>query len=185
MGFFTKRLSTKTLAQELESRGCSCDISSGSNVYSLGLPFGQFTKKSAMGLSAWFSATNLISNSIGILPIYEKQLKENAKSIVESSAIAALFYSTRLTKFNLMKKIVIDVIMKGNAFIYIKRNGQGLPVKLVYLQPGKVSIQYNDLEDKLTYLVSSTKDVKKVVQPEDMLHFLMYSNDGVNTKVNA
>ena len=52
MGFFTKRLSTKTLAQELESRGCFCDTSSGTNVYSLGLSFGQFTKKSAMGLSA-------------------------------------------------------------------------------------------------------------------------------------
>ena len=51
MSFLLKRFKTNTLRQELEARNCSCDTS---NNISASLLFGGYTKKNAIGLSAFF-----------------------------------------------------------------------------------------------------------------------------------
>ena len=178
MSFLLKRFKTKTLRQELEARNCSCDTSSN---ISASLLFGGYTKKNAIGLSAFFSATNLISNSIALMPVSENQLNDNKRTIVENSNITPLFYNMFLTKFNVFKKIVEDVILKGNAYLYINRDEAGHPKSLTYLRPSQVAIQYNELTQDLYYLVtSSNKVTKKKILDKDMCHFVMHSNDGVN-----
>ena len=178
MSFLLRRFKTKTLRQELEARNCSCDTS---NNISTSLLFGGYTKKNAIGLSAFFSATNLISNSIALLPVSENQLNDNKRTVVENSNITPLFYNMFLTKFNVFKKIVEDVILKGNAYLYINRDEAGHPKSLTYLRPSQVAIQYNELTQDLYYLVtSSNKVTKKKILDKDMCHFVMHSNDGVN-----
>ena len=178
MSFLLKRFKTKTLRQELEARNCSCDTS---NNISASLLFGGYTKKNAIGLSAFFSATNLISNSIALMPVSENQLNDNKRTVVENSNITPLFYNMFLTKFNVFKKIVEDVILKGNAYLYINRDEAGHPKALTYLRPSQVAIQYNELTQDLYYLVtSSNKVTKKKILDKDMCHFVMHSNDGVN-----
>lgn len=178
MSFLLRRFKTKTLRQELESRNCSCDTSSN---ISTSLLFGGYTKKNAIGLSAFFSATNLISNSIALMPVSENQLNDNKRTVVENSNITPLFYNMFLTKFNVFKKIVEDVILKGNAYLYINRDEAGHPKSLTYLRPSQVAIQYNELTQDLYYLVtSSNKVTKKKILDKDMCHFVMHSNDGVN-----
>ena len=178
MSFLLRRFKTKTLRQELESRNCSCDTSSN---ISTSLLFGGYTKKNAIGLSAFFAATNLISNSIALMPISENQLNDNKRTVVENSNITPLFYNMFLTKFNVLKKIVEDVILKGNAYLYITRDEAGHPKSLTYLRPSQVAIQYNELTQDLYYLVtSSNKVAKKKILDKDMCHFVMHSNDGVN-----
>ena len=178
MSFLLKRFKTKTLRQELEARNCSCDTS---NNISTSLLFGGYTKKNAIGLSAFFAATNLISNSIALMPISENQLNDNKRTVVENSNITPLFYNMFLTKFNVFKKIVEDVILKGNAYLYINRDEAGHPKSLTYLRPSQVAIQYNELTQDLYYLVtSSNKVTKKKILDKDMCHFVMHSNDGVN-----
>ena len=178
MSFLLKRFKTKTLRQELEARNCSCDTS---NNISASLLFGGYTKKNAIGLSAFFSATNLISNSIALMPVSENQLNDNKRTVVENSNITPLFYNMFLTKFNVFKKIVEDVILKGNAYLYINRDEAGHPKSLIYLRPSQVAIQYNELTQDLYYLVtSSNKVTKKKILDKDMCHFVMHSNDGVN-----
>ena len=178
MSFLLRRFKTKTLRQELEARNCSCDTS---NNISASLLFGGYTKKNAIGLSAFFSATNLISNSIALMPVSENQLNDNKRTVVENSNITPLFYNMFLTKFNVFKKIVEDVILKGNAYLYINRDEAGHPKSLTYLRPSQVAIQYNELTQDLYYLVtSSNKVTKKKILDKDMCHFVMHSNDGVN-----
>lgn len=178
MSFLLRRFKTKTLRQELESRNCSYDTSSN---ISTSLLFGGYTKKNAIGLSAFFAATNLISNSIALMPISENQLNDNKRTVVENSNITPLFYNMFLTKFNVLKKIVEDVILKGNAYLYITRDEAGHPKSLTYLRPSQVAIQYNELTQDLYYLVTSSNKVsKKKILDKDMCHFVMHSNDGVN-----
>ena len=178
MSFLLRRFKTKTLRQELESRNCSCDTSSN---ISTSLLFGGYTKKNAIGLSAFFAAINLISNSIALIPVSENQLNDNKRTVVENSNITPLFYNMFLTKFNVFKKIVEDVILKGNGYLYINRDEAGHPKALTYLRPSQVSIQYNELTQDLYYLVtSSNKVTKKKILDRDMCHFVMHSNDGVN-----
>lgn len=178
MSFLLKRFKTKTLRQELEARGCNDNTS---NNISASLLFGGYTKKNAIGLSAFFAATNLISNSIALLPVSENQLSDNKRTVVENSSITPLFYNMFLTKFNVFKKIVEDVILTGNGYLYINRDEAGHPKGLTYLRPSQVSIQYTELTQDLYYLVtSSNKVTKKKISDKDMCHFVMHSNDGVN-----
>ena len=178
MSFLLKRFKTKTLRQELEARNCSCDTS---NNISTSLLFGGYRKKNAIGLSSFFSATNLISNSIALMPVSENQLNDNKRTVVENSNITPLFYNMFLTKFNVFKKIVEDVILKGNGYLYINRDEAGHPKSLTYLRPSQLAIQYNELTQDLYYLVtSSNKVTKKKILDKDMCHFVMHSNDGVN-----
>lgn len=178
MSFLLKRFNTKTLREELESRNCGCDTS---NNISASLLFGGYTKKNAIGLSAFFAATNLISNSIALMPVSENQYADNKKTVVDNSTITPLFYNMFLTKFNVFKKIVEDIILYGNGYLYINRDQSNHPKSLVYLRPSQVSIQYNELAQDLYYLVtSSNKVTKKKILDKDMCHFVMHSNDGVN-----
>ena len=185
LNFFNKDVKRtvehKTLAQELqqsETQKRSCDCGCSSN-WSDGLLFGQYGKKTASGLSAWFAAVNLISNAIAQAPIYVKERAENKNTIVEDHYIIDLFNDMRMNRFIVFKQLINDIIYKGNAYLYIKRTN-GKPSKLIYLQPSQVSIVYNQLDDDLKYLVSSNKNVKRTVMPDDILHFYMWSRDGVN-----
>ncbi len=171
----------KTLAQELqksESQERSCDCGCSTH-WSDSLLFGQFSKKTASGLSAWFAACNLISNAIAQAPIYVKERAENKNTIVEDHYVIDLFNDMRISRFIVFKQLINDIIYKGNAYLYIKRTN-GKPSKLIYLQPSQVSIVYNQLDDDLKYLVTSNKNVKRTVLPDDILHFYMWSRDGVN-----
>lgn len=187
LNFFNKDVKRtvehKTLAQELqqsETQKRSCDCGCGCNSHwSDSLLFGQFSKKTASGLSAWFAAVNLISNAIAQAPIYVKERAENKNTIVEDHYIIDLFNDMRMNRFIVFKQLINDIIYKGNAYLYIKRTN-GKPSKLIYLQPSQVSIVYNQLDDDLKYLVSSNKNVKRTVLPDDILHFYMWSRDGVN-----
>lgn len=147
---------------------------------SVTLPFYSYSNKNAIGLSAFFAATNLISNSIAMMPIHERQVIDNKSNIIESSSIANLFYNMRMTKFNVFKKLVEDIIVKGNGYMYIKKTN-GIPTSLVYLRPPQVTINWNEVQDVVTYTVSTSDSVPKRIIPEsDMLHFIMHTNDGVN-----
>lgn len=161
---------------EKRSNDCTCGCNSH---WSDSLLFGQFSKKTASGLSAWFAAVNLISNAIAQAPIYVKERAENKNTIVEDHYIIDLFNDMRMSRFIVFKQLINDIIYKGNAFLFIKRTN-GKPSKLIYLQPSQVSIVYNPMDDDLKYLVSSNKNVKRTVLPDDILHFYMWSRDGVN-----
>lgn len=148
--------------------------------YSTPLLFNPYNNKNATGLSAFNAATNLISNSIAQLPINVKERKDGKSDIVDNSPITALFYNIkRLTKFTAIKKLIEDVIIHGNGFMYIKRNAKGEPIELKYLRASAVVIHYNDYMDELYYIVSYTNDIKHKVMPEDMIHLILHSNDGV------
>lgn len=169
--------SNQTLHQMLEER--AADNANSNTSYGTALLFGNYSTLNGMGLSAFFAAVNLISSSVAMLPLNEKQVIDNKDSIVKNSKIADLFNNTRLTKFNLIKKCIEDVLVKGNAFIHIKRDEAGNPIKLIYLRPTQVSIFYNEYTDELYYIVNR-QNVKYKVYDEDMIHLVLHSNDGVN-----
>lgn len=147
--------------------------------YADSLLFGQYGKKSALGLSAFFAACNLISNSIAMMPVEVKQYKDGERTTIPNHKLAQLFYQMRLPKFNLIKMLVEDIILKGNAYLYIRRDQVGEPVGLTYLRPGQVTIDYNELSDVIRYQVTTNNKVtKKIIPADDMIHLFLHSNNG-------
>lgn len=142
------------------------------------LTFGMRSNVSALKLSAVYAALSLISNSIATMPIRVKQRKENQQTTVENHPVQKLFYNMLQTKHTVIKQLVVDLYLYGNAFMYIKRK-DGKPDKLIYLQHCDVQIDYKKEQELVQYNVCNHNSVPKLVKQEDMLHFARDTKDGV------
>ena len=143
------------------------------------LTFGMRSNVAALKLSAVYAAISLISNAIATLPIYVKQHKDDADTILENNAIQKLFYNMLQTKHVAIKQLVWDLLLWGNAFMYIKRK-DGKPEKLIYLQHGDVQVDYRKEQDLVQYNVCNHNVIPKLVKKEDMIHFAKDTYDGIN-----
>lgn len=175
MSFFGNGLgftgSQKEEKRELSYIGCNATGA---------LPFFANTNQySAMNLSAVYRAVELISNSIATLPIKILISDESGKNEAEKHPLNYVFSDRNadnlITKFTLIKLLVQSVLLRGNGFALIERNGDRVKT-LRYLEPNDVIINYDKVRNTLYYDVPL---IKKKVGPKDMLHFVMFSYDGI------
>lgn len=176
MGFFGNGLGwnghqPKEEKRELSYVGCNA---SGA------LPFfSNANQYSAMNLSAVYRAVELISNSIATLPIKILISDESGRNEAEKHPLNYVFSDRNtdnlISKFTLFKLLVQSVLLRGNGFALIERSGDRVR-SLRYLEPNDVQIVYDKIKNTLYYDVPL---IKKHVEPKDMLHFVMFSYDGV------
>lgn len=138
----------------------------------------------AMNLSAVYRATELISDSIAVLPIKIQQTdKKNGKNEIENHPLKWVFSDKNngnlLSKFNLMKLLVQSVILRGNGFAYIERAEDGTVTGLRFLEPQEVIINYNKITNELYYTVPKMTKTKHI-EPINMIHLIKNSYDGIN-----
>lgn len=131
----------------------------------------------ALSLSAVFAAIELIANSIAELPLNVKTTADNKTSIVAGHPLYNMFDNCLLTKYMLIKMMVVDMLLYGNGIAYIERAQDGTPTNLVYCPHGTVTIQYNELTRKLFYLIPSLR--KGRIEPIDVIHIIKNSRNGV------
>lgn len=129
-------------------------------------------------LSAVYAAMSLISNSIALLPINVKQRADNKSTIIENHPICKLFYEMLQSKHTVIKKIIWDLLLTGNAYVYIKRTN-GIPTKLVYLEHQDVNVFYDKLNDEVKYTISNHKKIPTDCPINNILHFAKDTKDGI------
>lgn len=134
-----------------------------------------FTSGSAMALSAVYRCVDLISDGVAIIPIIV-MTKDGTKV---DHQLNTVFYNrnNRLTKYQFIKLLIQSVLLKGNGFAYIERNGDGSVKSLRFLESGDVTIQYNKMDNSLFYI--STVVNNKRIEPVNMIHLVKNSYDGV------
>lgn len=169
MRFFGKE--KKEEKRELQYVGCNA---SGA------LPFFPSSNtNSAMNLSAVYRAVELISNSIATLPIKILISDESGNNEAETHPLNYVFSDRNtdnlISKFTLFKLLVQSVLLRGNGFALIERKGNRVN-SLRYLEPNDVQIVFDKVRNTLYYDVPL---IKKRVEPQDMLHFVMFSYDGI------
>lgn len=151
--------------------------------FSGALPFGSnYASQSALNVSAFFAGVNLISNSIAMLPIKVLIKDSKGRNELSTHPVNIVFGNKDndclLSRFTLLKLIVKNVITKGNAFAYIMRGQDGTVMGLRYLEPSDVLVYYDKKKDLLWYDIPILG--KRHVEPIDILHFVMFTNDGIN-----
>ena len=138
----------------------------------------------AMNLSAVYRATELISDSIAVLPIKIQRMDEkNGKNEIENHPLKLIFSEKNngnlLSKFTMMKLLVQSVILRGNGFALIHRAEDGTVTELQFLEPNEVQINYNKIKGELYYTVPKLSKSKHI-EPCNMIHLIKNSYDGVN-----
>ena len=147
--------------------------------YGDALSFGcVYNSYTAMNISSFFAATSLISNTVAMLPIKVLVSGVDGKNENENHPILqALDNMKTISKFSLLKLIVQSVILRGNAFVFVERS-KGKVTGLRYLESGDVTINYDKIKNTLYYQCTLVSN--KWIMPQDMLHFVLNSYDGVN-----
>ena len=136
--------------QETENRGFDNPNDYVVSPYSLGLTFGDMVRqRSAMSISAVYRCTELISDAVAMLPIRVKQ----GNTVINNHSLYNVFDNrdNLITKYNLIKLLIQSVLLRGNGFCYIERNGDGSVKNLRYLESGDVSINYDKQRNTLYY----------------------------------
>ena len=108
-------------------------------------------KGNAMNLSAFYSGVNIISNSIAMMNWEFKDMDDNLLS--PTHYLWHLFDESELTRFNIIKNVIQDIICKGNGFIYIERDEQtAKPRTLHYSPASQTVIYYNPINNTIFYM---------------------------------
>lgn len=131
----------------------------------------------AVSLSAVFAAIEIISNSIAELPLNVKTVEDNKNAVVRTHPIYNAFKNCLLTKYMLMKMLVVDMLLYGDGLAYIERAKDGTPTGLVYCPHGTYTIVYNEQSRDLYYIIQSVRKGK--VEPIDVIHIVKNSKNGV------
>lgn len=168
MGIFKKQNQEKT-----EERGlCSLALN-----YSNGQ-----ARTEPMALSAVYRCVEVISDSVAQLPLepfgidpdgYSKRLINHPSYYLLSKEPNKL-----MSRYTFIKNLVTSMLLRGNGYAYIKRDGLGNPKSLVYLPAGYVTVIEHGLIDEapISYMVAGIGEVAQ----EDMIHILNYSVDGIH-----
>lgn len=160
-----------------EKRGVEDATLTTPTVGGTGLSFSSLLQgTNGMALSTLFRCVNIISDSVAVLPI--NVLSKDGTKLNHSLDLVFRDSNNRLTKFELIKMLIQSVILKGNGFCYIERNGDGSVSKLRFLESGDVSIQYTKNNEILYY--NAPIITQKRIEPVNMIHLKIFSYDGIN-----
>jgi HK97 family phage portal protein len=141
---------------------------------------GAINAHTALNLSTVYRCVEILSNSVAQLPVQPYHVQNGKKRIMyEHPTYKLLAYNPnrRMSKFTFFKQLVVDMLLRGNAYVYIERNAKNEVTQLTYIPPEYVVINIPvNLFDDVTYLVAG---FGKIVEHSDMIHILNYSNDGI------
>lgn len=145
------------------------------------LPFSSIPNSyTAMNISAVYRATEIISDSIAMLPIRIRQSSKEHKNELENHPLNLIFQfkDSILGKYNFIKLLIQSVLLRGNGYAYIHRGRDGRVIGLQYLEEGDVTINYDKRKQSLYYSCSIIS--AKKIEPINMLHLVKNSYDGIN-----
>ncbi len=137
------------------------------------------TEEKALGLSAVFRAVNVVAGTIASLPIHAFRDSNGARTPVSSSHAAARLLAAPhpdMTPFELWETVIAHMMLWGNAYLWLRRDGAGQITELWPVHPGRIR-------------AGRTSDLRKVYQLDGgdielddrrILHLPSFGYDGVS-----
>jgi len=101
----------------------------------------EVSEKSALTITAVWRAVNIISGAIASLPLHVYKKERGSRKESAEHAVASVLQdpSPLMTSYNFRESMNAVLLMYGNAYAVIKREG-GRPVELIPVHPSQVEI---------------------------------------------
>ena len=166
MGIFNRKKEIKQVAEpenKPEERGFYFNIGAmlgGSTTWN---------NDAAMTLSAFYCGVNQLGNTMGSLPLYVEKMDENGVYHRVSHPLSKLLNTMpdkRFNHFNFYKSLIELMILTGNGYVYIKRDGNMMPKELLLLNPAFVQPLPQE-DGTIRYLVDG---LNNTIPASDMIH---------------
>jgi len=140
----------------------------------------KITPTKAMTISIVWSCVKILSESVSGLPLKLYDDKDGKRVIVPYRDRASRILrkpNPYMTRLNFLKAVVVNMALRGNAYALIERSDSGDAIGFIPVSPDDVAVDTS--ESALIYYV--TLEGERVpVSPENMLHFKLFSSDGIN-----
>ena len=136
----------------------------------------------AMQLAAVYRCVEVISDSVAQLPLAPYEIVEDGTRPYYNHPSYNLLSkepSPTMSRFTFIKGLVTSMLLNGNGYAYILRDGLGNPRQLVFLPPTAVTINDNGNvvdPERISYTINGTG----MIPSRDIIHVLNHSNDGVH-----
>ena len=147
------------------------------------------TERSAMQLTAVYSCVRILAEAIAGLPLHlYRYTEDGGKEKAVDHPLYLLLHdepNPEMSSFVFRETLMTHLLLWGNAYAQIIRNGKGEVVALYPLMPNKMSVDrdehgqlyysYNRTEDEAPTMKGSTV----ILRPEDVLHVPGLGFDGL------
>ena len=136
------------------------------------------TRDSSLTFSAVYACVRIISESIASLPINVYLEEADGDRILQKNhpvqKLLARKPNNYMTSYTFKDVILTNLLLEGNAYFLIVRDGSARPIELICLDPSKVEVYRH--EGQLYYKIEGED---ATILQDDMLHFVGLSFDGL------
>lgn len=135
-----------------------------------------------MSLSTVYRCVAVVSESVAMLPInlYEVNGEAMRKLTAADHPLVATLNETpdnRMTRYTFMQAIVRSMLLRGNGYAYINRQGER--VELCFIHPDNVQIVTSKDDLSMPIIRYRVKYFDRLLDASEMLHFVNLSDNGL------
>ena len=138
----------------------------------------RYSEGLAMQLSTVYRCVDCIGDAVAQLPI---QIMKVGRDGYKKPAVTHTAYwlinkepSKYMSRHLMMKSMIVSMLLRGNAFVRIKRDYDGNAIELEFLHPSKVTI----IDDERGHIIAYAHPDYGWIEPSDMIHVPNFSYDG-------
>lgn len=138
-----------------------------------------YSNSKAMKLSTVYACTNLLSNSVALLPIKIVKYVDGRKVEIDDHPLQKIMNLTpnkKYNKFNLFKLLIESVILNGNGYLYINRDSKLNVKSLELIDPAFVQPMPQG-DGTVKYIVSG---MDTAVDAANMIHIFQHCDEMYN-----
>lgn len=167
-----KRKQEKLVAKEERSIFDNYGLGLGYNVSSY------YSNSQATKLSTAYACTNILSNSVALLPMKVVKFEDGKKIEVDHplNKILNLTPNNKYNKFNFFKLLIESLILEGNGYAYIERDERLNVKSLNLLNPAFVQPMPQE-DGTVKYIVAG---MKSAVDSMNMIHLFQHCDEMYN-----
>lgn len=144
------------------------------------------TPERSLQISAVYACISLISDAISQLPVHIYRARGDERTVLGGHPVLPVIAERAnpwMTADELWRQVVAWMLLRGNAFVYVERNGAGMPVALWPIFPTSVvpkrnrrgQLSYQVTLNDFEYVPGLTPNQLQTVPASRMLHFRAFA----------
>lgn len=139
------------------------------------------SETSAMRMTAVYACVRILAETVASLPLVVYRRQERGKVRDPSHPLYRVLHdqaNDEMTAMQLREALMVHVLLWGNAYAYIERDGRGQVAALWPLLPDR-TYPLRDSDGNLQYLTTLSSGEQRKLPPQDVLHVPGLGFDGL------
>lgn len=136
----------------------------------------------ALQLSTVWACVRLISESIATLPLaFYRRKGDGSRKLASDHPLYSVLHSqpnANMAAITFWEAVVASMLLWGNAYIEIKRNGGGVIVALDFLMPNRMEVKLGE-NGLLTYRYTDSAHKTRNILAANLMHIPAFTVDGL------